>query len=187
MDDAWAKYFANRLAIHFFFTWGICVSLKEVICWRVNVFIWYFLNSFKLLLDWYWSWFLRWRFSKRNFWFLWWYVKFWLFVVYIWLDFLMRGLFWIPWGLFDVLLYPCTLQWTIVCCVLGIVLLAMVTRVLVKCIIDSYRFVFVSRISVVKHSFLKDCQFAFLKFNCRGFRIVCDFKFSIIMFSIIIG
>ena len=57
----------------------------------------------------------------------------------------------------------------------------------VKFIMDSSWLVFDSGISIIKHSFLWDYQFAFLKFHCESFLIVCGSESSIIEFSIIIG
>ena len=100
------------------FPFGLCVSL---IYQTVDVFIWYFLykvpNCFWIGMG---VLFLKWRFSKKIFWLLWWYIKFWLFVVCICLDFLMRGLSRISWELLNILLSClCTRLWTMVC-VLGI-------------------------------------------------------------------
>ena len=57
----------------------------------------------------------------------------------------------------------------------GIVLLAMVMKVLVKCLMGSSWFLFYFGICVVRHSFLLDCQFALLKLPCGGLFVVPNF------------
>ena len=58
------------------FICGIYVSLGEVINWVLwfyLLFSWLCPNFF---FNWYWSLFLKWRFSGRFLWLLWWYVEF---------------------------------------------------------------------------------------------------------------
>ena len=40
---------------------------------------------------------------------------------------------------------------------------------------------------MVRDSFLKDCQFAFLKFHSGSFGIVCGSEFSILAFPLSLG
>ena len=95
-------------------------------------------------------------------------------LLFICLDFLMRGLFWISWGLLDIpLSCLCTPLGTMAYCGLGLVLLDMVVKVLIKCVMGLSWYPFVSKISEFHHG----------GFGIVVFWIVWVFYYSVFHFS----
>ena len=113
VDNASAKFSTIMFAM--FFPSGFCISLREVISWVVDVFICYFLYKVPNYF---------WIGIGVHFWGedspRWSLIVFQALALCICLDFLMRDLFWISWGLFDVLLSNFSIPlWTMVYCDFG--------------------------------------------------------------------
>ena len=117
-------------------------------------------QRFYLIFSWSSSFFFELKILQEDFL----YVKFWSLAVHICLDFLMRRFAWHSLMSLHSAMNHCLSYFG----GRGVILLAMVMRMLIKCIIDSSWFVFVSEISVVKQ-FFEGFPVYFLKIWSLGF------------------